>query len=183
MKTTLKTILLFLAMVWGPNAFAQHASIKWLNMTELQEAMKKEPKKILIDVHTKWCGPCKMMMSNTFTDPKVIEYINKYYYAVSFNAEGNEVVNFMGNTYKNPSYNPAKANSRNGTHDFTKAIAPVNGRIAYPTIVYMDEDYTVLSPVQGYLKPNDIMPILSYFGSNSYKSTDWTKFQAAYGKK
>ena len=36
----------------------------------------------MMDVYTKWCGPCKMMMANTFTNANVIEYINANYYAV-----------------------------------------------------------------------------------------------------
>jgi thioredoxin-related protein len=161
---------------------AQQAQINWMTVAQVQEAMKKEPKKIMMDVYTNWCGPCKMMMKNTFTDPTVIAYINKNYYAVKFNAEGNQEVNFKGNTYSNPNYNPAKTNSRNGTHEFTMAVAPVNGRVAYPTIVYMDEDFNILSPVQGYLQPAQIMPILSYFGDNAYKTMDYQTFQSSLGK-
>jgi len=182
MKFYSKVILFILFLSASTGIMAQQAHINWMSIAQVQEAMKKEPRKVMIDVHTNWCGPCKMMMKNTFTDPNVIAYINKYYYAVKFNAEGNEVVNFKGNTYKNPDFNPAKTNSRNGTHEFTMAVAPVNGRVAYPTIVYMDEDFTILTPVQGYLKPAQILPILTYFGDDAYKTTDWATFQSTYGK-
>jgi thioredoxin-related protein len=159
---------------------AQHESINWLSISELQAAMEKEPKKIIIDVYTQWCGPCKMMMKNTFTDPAVIAYINENYYAVKFNAEGNENIEFLGTTYTNPSYDPSKGSGRNGTHEFTMAIAPVNGRVAYPTIVYMNEEFKILSPVQGYLQPDQILPILHYFGDDAYIDQSWTDFSAAY---
>lgn len=161
---------------------AQHESINWLSISELQTAMEKEPKKIMIDVYTQWCGPCKMMMKNTFTDPAVIAYINKNYYAVKFNAEGNENIEFLGTTYTNPSYDPSKGSGRNGTHEFTMAIAPVNGRVAYPTIVYMNEEFKILSPVQGYLQPDQILPILHYFGDDAYIDQSWTDFSAAYSQ-
>ncbi len=180
MKLFLKIAMPVIALLLSTGMKAQQAQINWMSVEEVQVAMENEPRKVLMDVYTSWCGPCKMMMRNTFTDPNVIAYINKYYYAVKFNAEGEKEVTFRGNTYKNPNYNSAKANSRNGTHEFTMAVAPVNGRIAYPTIVYMDENFTILSPVQGYLKPVQIMPILSYFGENSYKTTDWQTFSAAY---
>ena len=182
MKSIIKTAILLFVLLINFNLMAQHNQINWMNVEKVQAAMDNEPKKILMDVYTSWCGPCKMMMKNTFTDPNVIEYINKHYYAVKFNAEGEKEVIFKGNTYKNPNYDPNKANTRNGTHEFTMAVAPVNGRIAYPTIVYMDENYTILSPVQGYLKPDQIMPILNYFGDNSYKTTDWQTFSASYGQ-
>ena len=182
MRIFLKTALPVIILLFSSGLKAQHAQINWMSVEEMEAAMEKEPRKVLMDVYTSWCGPCKMMMKNTFTDPNVIAYINKYYYAVKFNAEGKDEVTFRGNTYKNPNYDPAKAKSRNGTHEFTMAVAPVNGRIAYPTIVYMDEDFAILSPVQGYLKPVQIMPILSYFGENSYKTTDWQTFSATYGQ-
>jgi thioredoxin-related protein len=182
MKYIIKTAILLFMLSMNFGLIAQHNQINWMSVDEVQAAMDNEPKKILMDVYTSWCGPCKMMMKNTFTDPNVIEYINKHYYAVKFNAEGEKEVTFKGNTYKNPNYDPNKANTRNGTHEFTMAVAPVNGRIAYPTIVYMDENYAILSPVQGYLKPDQIMPILSYFGDNSYKTTDWQTFSASYGQ-
>ena len=56
--------------------------IKWLTIEQAAERMKKEPRKIVIDVYTDWCGWCKKMDKNTFTDPKVVALVNKDYYAV-----------------------------------------------------------------------------------------------------
>jgi thioredoxin-related protein len=159
---------------------AQHESIQWMSMDEVEAAMKKEPRKILIDVYTPWCGPCKMMANNTFTNPQIVEYINQNYYAVKFNAEGSEDVTFLGTTYTNPQYDPARGNGRNGTHEFTMAVAPVNGRVAYPTIVYMDESFKILSPVQGYMQPDQIMPILHFFGDNAYLDQSWSDYSTSY---
>jgi len=161
------------------NSYAQHEAIQWMSIEEVQVAMKKEPRKVMIDVYTQWCGPCKMMMKNTFTDQEVISYINQNYYAVKFNAEGEESINFLGTVYSNPQYDPGRGTGRNGTHEFTMAIAPVNGRIAYPTVVYMDENFTILSPVQGYLQPNQILPILHYFGDNAYLDQSWSDYTSA----
>lgn len=173
-------VLSIILVVGLTNLQAQHDGIQWMSIEEAEAAMKSNPKKILIDVYTKWCGPCKMMMKNTFTNPEIIQYINENYYAVKFNAEGSESVTFMGTTYSNPQFDPAKGNGRNGTHEFTMAIAPVNGRVAYPTIVYMDEDYKILSPVQGYYQPAQIMPILHFFGDDAYKNESWSDFSATF---
>jgi thioredoxin-related protein len=174
-----KSIFLVFTVLFSLGVSAQSA-VKWMTFEEAVAAQEKKPKKILIDVYTTWCGPCKMLDAQTFSDPKIADYINKNYYPVKFNAESNETVTFKGNTFTNPSFDPNKTGGRNGTHQFTHAVAPVEGRIAYPTIVYMDEEFNILSPVQGFYKPVQIEPILKFFGENSYKSTTWEEYQKTF---
>mgnify|MGYP000536572778 FL=1 len=66
--------------------------INWVSLEEAVELQKKNPKKIIMDVYTSWCGPCKMLDRNTFQNKDVAAYINKNYYAVKFNAEGQEEI-------------------------------------------------------------------------------------------
>lgn len=40
--------------------------IKWMTLDEVQLAMKKEPRKVFMDVYTDWCGWCKVMDKKTF---------------------------------------------------------------------------------------------------------------------
>lgn len=176
---------LFLALLLAPfGLWAQNTAespVKWTDLETAQKAAKKDGKPILIDVYTAWCGPCRMLNTNTFGDRQTADYINSHYHPVKFNAEGGGPVVYNGKTYTNPSYNPAMANSRNGTHELTMAIAPVNGRVAYPTLVYMDSEGQVLTPVQGYMTPEQIEPILRYFGDGVYKDgTDFGTFQAGF---
>lgn len=143
MRLTSLLIILF-SLVFSNNSISQE-KVHWITMSQLAGEMANKPKKILIDVYTNWCGPCKMMMSQTFSHAEIITYINENFYAVKFNAEGNESFTFSGVNYINNAYNPDNANRRNGTHDFTMAIAPIDGRVAYPTIVYMDQNYQIIS--------------------------------------
>lgn len=155
---------------------AQSNKIEWLSLNEVEKRMAKEPRKVLVDVYTSWCGPCRMMDQNTFQNPSVVEYINKNYYAVKFDAESPETIDFKGNVYKNEAHDPNKR-GRNSTHDLAKAIAPVQGRIAYPTVVYMDEDFKILSPVQGYHTPKQIEPILKFIAEGDYESDKFADYQ------
>lgn len=168
--------IFFLLVLLPSFAVAQTMEINWITWNEVETAMKKEPRKVLVDVYTEWCGPCKMMNNTTFKDPKIVKYINDNYYAIKFNAEGPKEITIRGTTYKNEQYDPARASSRNATHDLTRAIAPVNGRIAYPTIVYLDENLGILSPVQGFYRPEQIMPILTFFGEDIYKTKTWEQY-------
>lgn len=60
------------------------------------------------------------------------------------------------------------------------AIALLNGKMSYPTIVYLDENANMLSPVPGYLDAEGIEPILKYYGDNAYKNTSWEEYQRTF---
>ena len=92
-----------------------------MTLGDALEAQRENPKKIIVDVYTDWCGPCKLMDKKTFQNRDVATYISKYYYAVKFNAEGQEKINYYGNTFTNPDYDPNR-NGRNSTHQFTKFL-------------------------------------------------------------
>ena len=55
--------------------------INWVTMDEALSLQEKAPKKILIDMYTSWCGPCKMLDRNTFTNTDLIAFVNTHYYA------------------------------------------------------------------------------------------------------
>ena len=159
-KITLGLIAVF---VFSLTAMAQE--INWVTMDEALELQKKEPKKIFMDVYTNWCGPCKMLDKNTFHNPDVAAYVNKHYYAVKFNAEGNSTVTYKDNTFGNPNYDASKANRRNSAHEFSRYLQVK----AYPTMVFFYEEGNVISPVQGYLKPQQLELYLKIFESDKYK--------------
>ncbi len=179
-KKTLMTRIVLLSLLFFPIALlSQDVKVDWISLYEAEAKMAEEPRKVLVDVYTSWCGPCRMMDQNTFQNPKVVEYINKNYYAIKFDAESPDEIEFRGTTYKNEGFDPNKR-GRNSTHDLARAIAPVNGRIAYPTVVYMDEDFKILAPVQGYHTPQQIEPILRYIAEEDYGSVGFEDYKTSF---
>ena len=160
-------------MVVGSLAFGQAASINWISLEEAVAAQQKEPRKIMMDVYTQWCGPCKMMMANTFTNANVIEYVNANYYAVKFDAESPEPVTFQGTEFTNPDYDPNRR-GRNGVHQLSRAMK-VN---AYPTIVYLDEEANVIAPISGYKQPSQMELYLKFFHKAYQQGADQSVWEA-----
>ncbi|WP_194768150.1 thioredoxin family protein [Tamlana sp. I1] len=157
------------------NAIAQE--INWLTLDEALALQKKTPKKIMMDVYTNWCGPCKMLDKNTFQNSDVANYVNKNYYAVKFNAEGNDVVQYKGKTFKNPNYDPKLSNRRNSVHDLTRYLQVG----AYPTVVFFDENSEMIAPIKGYQTPEQIELYLKLFHQDDHKAiTTQEQFNAYY---
>lgn len=148
----MKKLLLTLAFISSIFAIKAQEKINWLSLNEALELQKENPKKIMIDIYTNWCGPCKMLDKHTFQNNDVATYVNEHYYAVKFNGEGNETINYKGNEFKNPYYNKSKANSRNSSHAFADFM-----RIqAYPTIAFLSEEGNFIIPLKGYYKPQQL---------------------------
>src|SRR6187397_3084056 len=66
--------------------------INWISLQEAEKLSKKQPRKIVVDVYTDWCGWCKKMDKSTFADAKTAAYVNKHYYAVKLDAETKEEI-------------------------------------------------------------------------------------------
>lgn len=141
--------------------------IHWMTLDEVQVAMRKEPRKVYMDIYTDWCGWCKVMEKKTFTNPNVIKYINEHFYAVRFNAETKDQIRFGGKMYDfMPQY---KANQL--------AVDLMRGSMSYPTSIVFEENFQGPQPVPGYLDVPTMEMVLKYLGENIFKTTSWSDFQ------
>jgi thioredoxin-related protein len=133
---------------------------------------KKEPRKILIDVYTDWCSWCKVMDSKTFSNHVIAEYMNRNFYPVKFNAEQKSDVILNGKTYK------FIASGQRGYHELAAQL--LNGKLGYPSVVFLDEQTRMIQPVQGYIQAKEFDEIIKFIGGEHYKSQKWEDFQASY---
>ena len=163
MKQVIFALLLIAPLLF--TAQKTEKKINWVSIEEVQELNKEEPRKIFVDVYTSWCGPCKLMMKNTFTNPDLIDYVNEHYYAVKFNAESPDAIVFNGETYENPDYDPARK-GRNGVHQFARYMQVK----AYPTIMYLDEELNFLAPDTGYKTAPQMELLMKFFAGDHHKT-------------
>ncbi len=176
----MKKLLLLLPLIAGLLAFTyinkpkaeEAGGIKWMTWKEMQEAQKKEPRKIVVDVYTEWCGWCKRMDATTFKHDVIVNYVGQKFYAVKFDAETREVIHFNGKDYK------YVAQGQRGYNELAAEI--LNGQLSYPTTVYFDEKFNEIFPVPGYQDPQTFETVLNFVGTNSYQKMKWEEYQPTF---
>ncbi|MEB2774276.1 thioredoxin fold domain-containing protein [Algoriphagus sp. D3-2-R+10] len=143
-----KIVIIGLILFTAQFAQAQD-KIEWLKFEEAVAAAEANPKMLLVDVYTDWCGWCKKMDKETFTDPDVIKYINEKFYAVKMNAEDDKrKFDFKGK-------------------DYTEAKMAAAMRVqSYPNFVIIDPTLKNITQLPGYRQPVEFLERLSEIVDN-----------------
>lgn len=115
-------ILLAFALLMGSNSYAQ--GIQFTNGTwkELKAKAEKENKLIFMDAYAEWCGPCKKMAKDVFTQKEVGDYFNTHFVNVKMDMEKGEGIGL--------------------SNDF--------GIQAYPTLLFINSEGKVVHRAVGY---------------------------------
>ena len=138
MKKTLGILSLLavigFAFTWA-SAKAVEANIRFSdkNFEEVLAEAALTEKLVFIDVSTSWCGYCKKMKANTYTDADVANLINSKYISKSIDAEKGE----------------------------GSAIERKYRVEAYPTVLVLNAKGELLKTGEGYLKPNQLIQFLN----------------------
>ena len=108
------------------------ASITWRsNLRKAFQEAAEVQKPMLVEVSTTWCGYCKKMDKETFTDSRIIDHISECFVPVKIDGEQQR--------------------------DFVKKV----GIRSYPTTVIVGPDMQVLAKITGYRSPDQLDKDLS----------------------
>ncbi len=168
----MRLLLTFISFFIFQNFGVAQNKINWISIEKAITLSKEKPKKILMEVYTDWCIWCKKMESTTLQNKKIIDYINNNYYPVRFNAEHKNNVEFKGKTYK------YIKQGKNGYHELASHL--LQGKLSYPSFVYIDESLEVIQPISSYIESQKFLMIATFFNEDYYKQTPWVKFAKKY---
>ena len=175
MTKRILSLLTFLALLCG----AMHAQqIEWKTIEQAAKTDSKTNAKLyFVDFYTSWCGWCKKMDRETFTNPVVAKILNTYYIPVKFDAEGSTEFVWMGNKYTGSATAPG---SRRGTHNFAKAV--LGTQMGFPSFGIFNSNQAKLTIIQGYQPADDLVVILWYFASGDYNRYAYDKYLKIFDK-
>lgn len=148
-------IVAFLFISIASNA-QKKESVNWLTFEQLSDSLRVKPKSVLLFFHTDWCGYCRKMMSEGFTDSEIVKTINEKYYAVSFDAESVDTVRFDGQILTNKSLR-----KKNGQyHMITELLAHKNGQFVFPTTILLDDSFIIKQRFFQYMDKKKLLKVL-----------------------
>ena len=101
---------------------------RWADVLKQAKAQKKV---IFLDAYASWCGPCKMLQKNVFTQKSVGDLFNKKFINVKMDMEKGEGL----------------------------SLAQVYPLEAYPTLLFIDGNGRVVKKAIGYMPADDLISV------------------------
>ena len=146
--------------------------VKWYSVAEAMTLYKENPKKIMIDVFTDWCGWCKKMDRETFNHPVIAKYLKENFYPVKFNAESLDPIDFNGQKFINENTGNRSA------HQF--AVALLKGQLSFPSIAYFTEKLEFMGAMPGYKSADQLEVILTFIAQDKFKTMTLEEYQKTF---
>ncbi|WP_203256493.1 thioredoxin family protein [Hyunsoonleella ulvae] len=137
--------------------FSQNEKINWLSWSQLENALKEEPKPVLIFFHADWCAYCKKMKRKVFTNASVIQQVNTDYYAVEMDVETKDTIVFDGVTF----VNTEAEKKRNGIHELPLLLASREDKpFSLPAILLLDKNFQIKERIFEYYTSKQLLNTL-----------------------
>lgn len=128
----MKKISLLLILIISQQAFSQH-SIKFeeSSFASILAKAKAEKKLVFMDAYASWCGPCKLMEKNVFTDNNVADFYNKNFVNARIDMEKGE----------------------------GRDLAIKYGVRSYPTFLFLNGEGDVVGKELGYIQSKEFLEL------------------------
>jgi thioredoxin-related protein len=129
------------------NVTSEGSGIIWvdyLNWPQVVKKAKKENKYIFVDCYATWCGPCKKMDKDVYTNDSIGDFLNTKFISVKVQMDSSKTDNeFTRSWYKT-----------------AKEMRTTYRVAAYPTFLFFSSNGEVVYKESGYKTPDQFMQVV-----------------------
>ena len=129
-----------------PQPAVQGGKINWRDYETGMRQGKNQNKKIFLHFFADWCGYCKKMKAEVFSQTSIADYLNQNFIAISVNS------------------------------DRKPKIAEKYGVAGLPTTWFLTAKGEKISRIPGYIPEKALLNILRYFHTDAYKNQPFNDF-------
>jgi thioredoxin-related protein len=145
-----------------------YAQIQWYSIEQVEQAAKKQRRKAVIQVYTNWSEGFRELQNSVLGQQSIIQCLNNHFVPVKFDAETRQEVHFNNKTYR--------FITQQGIGFNELAFELLRGQLAYPTLVFLDEDMNFIQAIP-YRNAEQFEMTIRYFAEDWHKRMSWNKFQ------
>jgi len=127
------------------------SKLEWLAFDAAASQAQSQNKHMIVDVYAPWCGWCKVMEKDTYSDPEVTAYLRQNFVLAKVNGESSEKLHWQGKELTE--------------RQFARAI----GVTGYPATYFLKPNADMLGGVPGYIKSPDFLIYAHYVGTRWYE--------------
>lgn len=132
--------------------------IRWFSLEAAQELAIQNERKILVFAETQWCVYCKKMKREVFTQNKVINLLNRYFYAVKIDIESDKSIKLNGETMTESQF----------AEKYDVQVPPV--------LFVINNQGQFLSGFKGFMSKKVLTDFADFVGTEMYKESSFQEF-------
>lgn len=134
-------------------------NVDWLPFEEALNVAAENEKKILVDVYAPWCGFCRRMHLETYSDPEVSAYLAAHFVVTRVDGDNSE------DTYR------FRDHALTGTE-----LGYRLGARGFPTSVFLFPDGNYLTPLPGFVDADNFLTVLQYLATDAFEDESFEEF-------
>jgi len=127
------------------------ADLEWLAFDAAASQAQSQNKHMIVDVYAPWCGWCRVMERDTYSNPEVVAYLRQNFVLAKVNGESSSKLHWQGRELTE--------------HQFARAV----GVTGYPATYFLKPNADMLGGVPGYIKSPDFLIYAHYVGTKWYE--------------
>lgn len=139
-------------------AYAE-GQVKWRLYDKGLKEAQQSGKPIFVQFFATWCGYCRKMDQETFTNAAVQKELAAFV-PIRVTESSEQQVQYQGKAVTE------------------KELTVLHGVQGFPTLLFMEPDGQIIGKIPGYLGPQDFQSVLKFISSRAYKKMDYEKFRS-----